>query len=351
MLRVILNRPGCYGRIDSDRIVDLIGEICYRILSLYEQDWAHKYVCSHRFLAGTQRRDAFAPLVDKLEKFIPEDHRIYPQDDLEEVILSSMKRLVCTPDEVFFNILKNLYYKEIFLGRDPVEIPRMGPPESKRGHTDSGELFSRVRGIMKQFLIRWTNPGFTYRDKEKFFVRTTFAVDSLSLQAGNEDVRMLDVQGREFYLNSLLHFLRTEGKLPDWMSARLGQYFESDILVKHKIRQTIRDLESRGERAVALVIVTADLRLCAEAIELMKRSSIFGFILAVEPLIYLLGRYGEVEAIFNGMTIVIEDQGAITWCDRRYFNDGFPQQDSWFDSPWEWRMTRYERVIRAKLIR
>jgi hypothetical protein len=348
LLRVIVRRAGCYGIISDTRRLELIGEISYRILSLYEQDWAHKYVCSHRLLAGTTRRDAFSPIIDKLKEFIPEEHRIVPRDDLEEVILSSMKHLVQTPGETFFNILKSLYYREIFRGRDPPEIPRGGPPDmSLRGRTDPVILFNRVRQILSQFLRMWVNPGFTYKDKNKFFVRTTFTVDSLTVQAGEEDIRQLDVNGRELYLNSLLHFLREEGTLPAWMSARLGQYFESDILVKHKIHQKISQLREAGKTFAMIIIITRDLRLCAEARRLLDAAHIWGLVMALDPMMYLSGRLGEVEGVFPETTIV-EDQGAMTWCDRHYFRDGVPEFDIW-EAPWSWRPTRYERVLVARM--
>jgi hypothetical protein len=344
LLRTIVHRAGCYGRIDDSRRLELIGEISYRLLALHRQEWAHKYVCSHRLLAGTTRRDAFSPVVDKLKQFIPEDHRIYPRDDLEEVILSSMKRLVETPGEVFFNILKTLYYREIFRGRDPPEIPRMGPPEHKRGGSDAVTLFRRLKSVLAQVLRTWVNPGFTYKDKQEFFVRSTFVVDSLCLQAGDEDIRQLDVNGRELYLNSLLTFLRENGRLPDWMSARLGQYFESDILVKHKIHQTVRE---DGDWAMVMII-TRDLRLGAECQRLLQSSGRWGLVICVDPLLYLSGRMQEIEDQFPFTTKTVEDQGAITWCDRHYFRDGVPEFDLW-EASWFWRPTRYDRVLTVKM--
>jgi hypothetical protein len=339
-------------RVIDDKSVDP-RETLYRLQSLMGSKFSHKYVRSDRLDKVVHKHHLYLPKLEGMRELLPPDSVIKPDGEPAKVMLRSMRfDDIETPEKTFFRLVRGLYYRELFRGREP-PVPEFKIERSySAGHTDEPCI------NLHDFIERWRNPGFKFQDMDDYFVdrKKVNIIDPLSLgwkfnkvehypssrELFNDWARR-NISFEETSLPDILEMLKTHKPLPDRVLKRLNLFIESDSYIMHV-------LDTRPRRIIGLV--TRDLRLCKRVKDTIDaKNDERCIVIACDPLVYLVGRWYEVV----GQRIIgwrempedidwIEDPGAMLHVDFTEFTDGVPHREDIFDAPVCIGHTRWDGV-------
>jgi hypothetical protein len=283
-----------------------------------------------------------------------------------------------TPAKAISDIAKSYYFRTIFSGGKRPEPLKFQIGQLSAGQSDETQWFI---DNLQQFMLHWRNPGFKFRDKEKFFVKKSFldTHNYMNLQwvfsAGfNQERTPLreewenwvkdSLTTEERYLPLLTEVLLNPSvdafeRLPVVVRERLPQYMESDSFVLHTVdRQHVADRD--------IILVSKDRKLAAQVVRLARRYNSRSVVWLLDPMVHELGRLWEetvdVSRIrynpstgirrFPGLdgALVIQDPGSVLW---NVCNSGITDKDGvstdlgveYFIRPIIAEETRYEHVF------
>jgi hypothetical protein len=267
--------------------------------------------------------------------------------------LASLKtREFETPAKAISEIAKSYYFRTIFSGGRIPETLKFQVGQLSAGQSDERIWLA---DHLHDFMSHWRNPGFKFRDKEKFFVKRSF-LDTHNymnlgwvFSAGFNQERVplreeweqwvkesltLEEQYLPLLTEVLLHpTAEAFDRLPVVVRERLPQYMESDSFVLHTVSR--QHVDNRD-----IILVSKDRRLAAQVVRLARRYDRRSVVWLLDPMIYELGRLWE-ETVdvsrlrynpstgirrFPGLDdcLVIQDPGSVLW---NVCNSGITDQD------------------------
>jgi hypothetical protein len=337
-------------------------ETKFRILSLLNDRFSHKFVRSERLDKVVNKHHLYLPKIEGLRKLLPEDAIIDASNPETKTLVQSLRlQTIDDPQTVFFRLARGLYYKALMEGKTPPEPVFSIDRQFTGGHTSDPQVDYEL------FLSTWKNPGFQFQNNWGYFVdnRKIDKLDPMNLgwDWGIETKYPSARQTFNDWLNQEcdlrtastedLFALLKEGKpLPDRIVNRLNLFFESDTYLLHTL-----DRKLASEKLVGLI--TRDQRLCRLIQrKLQSWSEHTPRIVCVDPVIYFTGRLGEVETSLRPLgsdlpsdwTLpIIQDPGAMLHVDYTEFSDGMPHDDGVWDREISYSLSRWPEVTVASL--
>lgn len=319
-----------------------VKELAYRCKQLFENQFGYKLVRSERTNQVVHKYHMWVPYTEPLLRILPPEAIIKPDDDYQMAALASLKsREFETPAKAITTIAKSYYFRTIFSGGKIPETLKFQIGQLSAGQSNHIQwLFDNLQ----DFMSHWRNPGFKFRDKEKFFVKKDY-LDShnyMNLQwvfsSGFNQERTPfreewekwvkeSLTLEEQYLPLLTEVLLNPSpdafqRLPVVVQERLPQYMESDSFILHTVdRLHVDDRD--------IILVSKDRKLAAQVVRLARRYNTRSVVWLLDPMVYELGRLWEetvdVSKIrynpgigvrsFPGLdgALVIQDPGSVLW--------------------------------------
>jgi hypothetical protein len=256
--------------------------------------------------------------MNRLREWLPKRAIIVPPSAEHNEILRSLPRgILESPMETFFKLVKHVYYKYVFLGKLLPNLRVSADLESKRGSTPLWQLsqyFSAESGGelavngYDEYLRQWRRPGFRYENTEPYYVIPHRNRDIMSLgwqwRTRPERPTVLSDLSTHDFLDVILY--NKDVKL---VVDRLNMFFESDPLMEIRVRDN-------ASYTGTVVFISNDVKRAASIGSWIRRvreprTNIF----VVDPVIYLLGRLGELTDRLPNPG-VIEDAGSLNWSSR-----------------------------------
>jgi len=304
-----------------------VGEVKYRMSSLLTNRFGHKFVRSDKFDGVVHKHHLILPKIEGLKGLLPPTAIVEPDGDARKQLMNSVSiPFLERPSITFLRLCRELYYRDIFLGRRPREP--VFDLDRRFGPYGTTPILS-----MERFRSTWLDPGFIYNDFEPYFVNKDEIIPYATTGLGwnfrgvpnTADSRWADwVRLNPGFLD------RTVEHLEDYLSGeplhsevvyRLTNYFESDVYVMSVL----------DESYDSYMIMTRDIKLCLRIHNFVNATLIDQgldgkMIYAIDPIIYACGRMEEVYTCVSppGRTQEIVDQGAMIHCDFTEFLDGVP---------------------------
>jgi hypothetical protein len=311
-------------------------EVTYRMRELMHNTYGYRYIRSERTNQTIHKYHLWAPIISKLEHFIPEDAIVTPETEEHRVILQSLRSSnLEDPTVSVMRLAKAAFYRSVLYGRIPT-VFRLDN-RSRAFHRGHGEIRSLNFTELVNFLRFWRNPGFSFRNQVKYFVRKDKIVTSDYLSLGWDFHPMpieddpedslggiwgslpIDEIGRNFQqVEEALYGGAVS--LPPRVENNLNLYVESDNWIIHKLSHR-EDLPDVCE----IALVSADIKLAHRILRLLRRNHpLNARVVVIHPVVYLLGRVWELDPCPIESIEVIEDAGAIWHADLFYFEEGDP---------------------------
>jgi len=327
-------------------------ETTYRMSSLLKRDFSYKFVRSDRLDQVVHKHHLYLPKIEGLRAILPPEAIIEPQTDEARMMLRSMKfRDIETPEVTYMRLCRDLFYQEVFAGKEPTEPVFKIDRKFTSGYTHVPYVnFSMFRET-------WKNPGFRFQDTDSYFVRRSEVVGINPMHLGwpkregyptsrdlfNDWVEA-NVSFTDTSINDVLATIKDRRPLPPRVVARLNLFVESDAYILH----TLPDNPPR-----VFGIVTRDIKLGVRV-----RNSLDGRqpeqlheVFCLDPLVYVMGRVEEIPSTgwVEIPTDWVPDPGSILQVDYVEFEDGFPRDETVWEKEVTLLATRTERVYRITL--
>jgi hypothetical protein len=284
----------------------------------------------------------WVPYTEPLLAILPQEAIILPEDDIQRAALSAIfTREFETPAKAIAEIAKAYYYRTIFKGGSMPQTLKFEVGQLSAGESDETEWLNTN---LHTFMVHWRNPGFKFRDKEKFFVRREFldTHNYMNLQwvfspahaqehiprgmEWDEWVRN-NLTQEDRYMSDLTRTLldpsaENFNSLPAVVLERLPQFMESDSFV-------LLQVDRQHVDARDIVLVSKDRKLAAQVVRLARRYNRDSVVWLLDPLIYQTGRLYEDRVDTSRLryrpgkgirrfpslddALVIQDPGSILW--------------------------------------
>nr|WKF54344.1 RNA-dependent RNA polymerase [Ustilaginoidea virens narnavirus 1] len=314
-------------------------ETKWRLVSLMRNTFSHKLVRSQRLDKVVHKHHLFLPKVEGLRRILPEDAIIDPKTDEARLMLNSMRfQDIESPEATFLRLCRAAYYQALFRGKDPPEPVFSIDRKFTQGHSDPDVDYPLLRE-------RWANPGFRTRDFDSWFVHRP-AVETINpmcigLTGDKEgypssrslfnDWAQANMSFEDTSLPDILLMIREQRPLPNRVVDRLNLFMESDNYILHMLKECRR----------VTTIVTRDLKLCLRVRQTLdsREPGIPHYVVAVDPLIYLLGMVEALDGQLLEVGVryqssdgeIIPDPGAMLHVDYTEFTDGCPHDEQLFE--------------------
>jgi hypothetical protein len=334
-------------------------ETKFRMSSLLNNAFSHKFVRSDRLDKVVHKHHLYLPKLEGLKAILPEDSILEPKTEEATIMLRSMRfRDIEKPQSTFLRLCRGLYYQSILQGKDPVE-PVFGIDRSySRGHTADPDV------DFHSFIEKWKNPGFNYQDIDSYFVRKSMVPGLNPMNLGLKDEspdkypssRELfndwaerNIPFEETSLPAILAMIKDKDPLPPRVVQRLNLFLESDAYILHM-------LPTKPQKVVGLV--TRDIKLGVKVLYAIngREPEVYHYVVCLDPAIYMVGRTEEVSGILLDLRQRvpediewITDPGSMLHVDYNEFTDGFPHREDIWDANIRILETRTEYVYRAVL--
>jgi len=284
----------------------------------------------------------WVPYTESLLKVIPPEAIIHPVDDIQRLTLSSLRtREIETPAKAIAEIAKAYYFRTIMSGGKWPQTLKFETGQLTAGSSDEIEWLNQN---LQSFMNHWRNPGFTFRDKEKFFVRRSFLDQTNYLNLSwhfsgwfQQERTPLREEWEEWVSKNLSHedlhmealsrvLMDPTGQgiesLPPVVRDRLPQFMESDSFVLFQVDR--QHVDARD-----IILVSKDRKLAAQVVRLARRHNKDSVVWLLDPMIFEYGRLWE-ETVdvtrlkyragqgirrFPGLDscLIIQDPGSILW--------------------------------------
>jgi hypothetical protein len=303
-------------------------ETRFRMSSLLTNKFSHKFVRSDKFDGVVHKHHLLLPKIEGLKALLPPAAIVEPDGDARKQLLNSVNiPHLERPSNVFLRLCRELYYRDIFLGKRPREpVFDINRNFGIRG--------SEVILSFERFRSTWLDPGFVFNDFESYFVNKDEIVPRVTTGLGwnfRGVPDTADTRWSEWVRKNPGFLDRSVEYLEDYLSGeplhsevvyRLTNYFESDVYVVSVL----------DESYASYMIITKDIKLCFRIHNIVNSDLIdqgLGgkMIYAVDPLIYACGRMEEVYQLIGKRTDDVQeivDQGAMIHCDFTEFLHGSP---------------------------
>jgi len=296
-------------------------EATFRIRSLLEGVFSERHIMTTKSRSFTPHRSfAMRDLYSRIEPLFPQDSVVRGQNPFHHELLGSC-RLFKEPFSQILRMAHAAYWREILSGKDPPQlVMELNYNFSPNPNTDWVEL---SMDEAQEFVLRWANPGFAFRDKLPYFIddRVINAHDYMHLPWSfsardigitHDELRHAFVESNYSELvkceNSLMNSLKFgESHLTQFARDRLPYYMESDAFIMWQYT-SFKDQDKRSW----IPLITADIRLGRLLQQISKRG-----VIVINPLIYIVGRlYDALECVSKKPFVrpseeIIEDPGAI----------------------------------------
>jgi hypothetical protein len=321
-------------------------EAKYRLNSLLENKFSHRFVRSERLDKVVNKHHLYLPKLVDMKKILPASSLVIPDNDNARLMLQSLRfDEIMTPEQVFFDLAKNCYYAALLAGRTPPEPVFNIDRNYTGGHTQDPHV--DYQGLIDT----WKSPGFNFQNDYGYYVRRSeiqginpmylgWDFDKTKYPSAREILDLWAKENVSFETQSLpdiLEMIQTHKPLPKRVVDRLNLYLESDSYILHTLK-----VEDAKEY---LGIVTRDIKLCIKVLRHLQNRGRSTKVIACDPLIYLVGRTCDITSLgpwqdVPADTTWVEDPGSMLHVDYNEFTDGFPHREDIFDAPVKTRRTR-----------
>jgi hypothetical protein len=283
-------------------------EVEYRMDSLLKKEFGLKFCRSERSDQVVHSYHLWAPYRDQFRGIIPQDALVEFKDETHKIMVSSLRdHRLEAPTVAIMRMFKAAFYRHVLMRGEvppPLSLNFIKLPTQPLGGW-KGEL-NYVR-----FLKSWINPGFSFRNREEYLVRKDKleVQDYLSLKwewrrPSPPVYEELDRFHR--YMEQTYDAIE-DGRLqdiPKEVEDIFHLYGESDSLILGKLKLA----PPEGD----IVLISCDINL---ALKIRRMFDVN--VVVVNPAIYLVGMTPELPGT------IIEDPGAIWYCDQYYFQEGW----------------------------
>jgi hypothetical protein len=267
----------------------------------------------------------WVPYHEALLSLLPEEAIIRPVDDIQRAALATLQtRSLMTPSQALVSLAKDYYYRTILSGGNPQTL-KFDLGSMTLSTSESTEFLDTK---LSWFMNHWRSPGFKFRDKEPYFVRSEyldsrnylnlgwfFRASDAPLTVRNEYETWMSEQisDTDRNMEDLTRFL-LDPSLSDGISPRvyeqLPRYMESDTFILHLVNRFFVDQRD-------IVLVSGDRKLAAQIRRIASADVEDVRVWVMDPKIYEFGRSDEIE---NGLPfrfpgldncLVLKDPGSI----------------------------------------
>jgi hypothetical protein len=330
-------------------------EVIYRMSSLLKRDFNYKFVRSDRLDTVVHKHHLFLPKVEGLRDLLPAEAIIEPQTDEAKIMLRSLRfRDVEVPEATYMRLCRDLFYQEIFRGKEPTE------PVFKINRSFTGGRTTTPYVNFHIFIEVWKNPGFRFQDNDTYFVRKSIVQGYNPMHLGfpsgegypssrdlMNDWAEASVSFTDSSLTDVLLMIQERRPLPPRVVARLNLFLESDAYILHMLPEipTMR----------VLGIVSRDIKLGVRVRNALdgRQTEHHHEVFCLDPLIYVAGRTDDIPSSgwVEPPTEWIPDPGSILQVDYTEFTDGVPHMgDALWDGEIHVSPTRFDRVFRVHIV-
>jgi hypothetical protein len=263
--------------------------------------------------------------VSLLDKFLPEEVKVRIDESNSSLRALNLRSFLESPRQTILRIYRREYYRSLLRGEYGVVLD-LSKPDFAAGSQNPPFV------SLRKFVAHWRNPGFSFRDRDPYLVRTDLAVTLNPLHLGWEFGRERPISVSEEFQNWLSHsgslldldgesvfqkLLRSED-LPPRVRQRLPLYVESDQIIKEEF------LRNNSYDAGIIVLISGDWRLAADLVRLAESRDKALKVFCLRPAYYMYGRLWESPWDSIAGNLVIEDPGAMTFEDMAHFTNGVP---------------------------
>jgi hypothetical protein len=296
-------------------------ETKFRMRSLLNNKFNSKFVRSYRTDKVVHKHHLYLPKMEGLENLLPKEAILRPTDRNARTMLESMRfDAIATPETVFFEIAKGLYYDTILRGGTPVEPTFNLERSFSRGHTTEFTVEYDL------FIDTWKNPGFAYSSSYGYWIYRSHVPKLNPMNLGwdwekrtrypsarqiladweKENLSLMDQS-----VPDLFALICEKKPLPTRVVDVLNTMVESDTYIMHVLNPD----EIRGDD---MGIVTRDIRLCTRVRNFMARAGRNNMIVyAIDPLLYAAARVTDImspSGLFKPeLYNIIEDPGSMLY--------------------------------------
>nr|UJQ92701.1 MAG: putative RNA-dependent RNA polymerase [Narnaviridae sp.] len=234
-------------------------EVYYRIHSMMDSTWSHRYVRSERKNEVVHKHHLMVPILEETKRLIPESAII----EGDTLLLNSIRvPQIEKPEETTFRLWRSYYYAEVFAGREP-KLPTFDVERTFHGGG------SRPQPRLDLFISRWRDDGFTYHDVSPYLVikSEVNALDYLNLGwywppgertvSAREQIGDAVIQNRIWNDTNMELFLRhiqSDTALPNHVRDRLYRFVDSDNYLA-------REVGRWEDRPSTLILISKDVKL------------------------------------------------------------------------------------------
>jgi len=333
-------------------------ETKFRMVSLLNNMFSHKFVRSDRLDKVVHKHHLYLPKLEGLKGLLPPEAVLEPRTEEAKIMLRSMRfREIEKPQQTFFRLARGLYYKDLLQGRTPAE-----PVFSIDRKFDGGQSEPQIE--YRHFIEKWRNPGFSFQDIDTYFVYKSKipGMDPMNLGWSKavepypssrdlfNDWAEREISFEEMSFPAVLSMIQEGTALPPRVVQRLNLVLESDSYIIHMIPDEPKEI---------IGIVTRDIKLCHKVRYACEGRTLKPhYVLALDPVIYLTGRVDDTYRLPIDIATAIPvdqeyipDPGAMLHVDYTEFTDGFPHDLGVFDHKVIVAGTYAKRVSRVTLQR
>ncbi|ASA47454.1 RdRp [Wilkie narna-like virus 2] len=307
----------------------------FRVNQLLSNEYAYRWIRSDRPLRGLAHRYSVVRQVFEDETRFPEGSVVKAEHEEERMILRSFKQFL-SPETAFMKLEQARWFNGLFDGRGVIPPNMQYDREILLPSVGQSGPETLDPPVIRRFLERWRNPGFTYRDDYRFLVRRDFLPneDPLFIEVDPNEPDKLsasvvpdDLIGKTFE-EAVNKILTADLYLDDNLWSRLPLLIESDSMVMARWRELLR----RDTYVETLVLISTDRKLLLRMIDLFTVMRPDGYIveaILMHPALFLTGWTGYMDYDqYNGIPgrVVIQDPGSIFHQDLY-----LPQRRSWWE--------------------
>lgn len=309
-------------------------EVEYRMFGLLRNALSFRFIRSDRLDFVVHKHHILLDKVEKLAELLPPEAIVRPDNSQKRIFLGSLRVPFLEPASIsLLRLIRDMFYRDLFRGRDPIEPKFDVSREFTHGITKVNLDFS-------EFFQHWKNPGFKFTNSEPFYVkrdhlilidpvhvrlweRPTYRIPEMRILVDNYKEwasRNLDVL--ESSMEDIRLFIQENAPLPKRVLDRMNIFGESDSYILLTLKQADR-----------YAVITCDIKLCERIAQYARANwGIKPYVAAVHPAIYMTGRLCDCGGGLDDAEI-IEDPGAMMHVDLLEFQDGFPIDEAVWDRP------------------
>jgi len=331
-------------------------EAKYRMASLLNNAFNHKFLRSDRLDRVVHKHHLYLPKLEGLKALLPPESLLIPNSDEASIMLRSMRfRDIEKPQNTFLRLCRGLYYQALLQGKDPV-VPVFNIDRAYSGG------FSDPEVDFLSFIEKWKNPGFNFQNIDTYFVRKSMVpgMDPMNLGLVDEspdkypssrdlfnDWAERNISFEETSLPAILAMIKDKEPLPPRVVQRLNLFLESDAYILHM-------LPTKPKKVIGLV--TRDIKLGVKVLYAVngRDPDNYHYVVCLDPAIYMVGRTEELSGVLLDLRQRIPediewitDPGSMLHVDYNEFTDGFPHREDIWDANIRILETRTEYVYRA----